>query len=254
MAPSARNLVLLGDQMQLGQPLQGSHPGESGKSCLDYLLRDHATVPDGLGLFLGTTWRMHPEVCSFISGAVYEDRLRAEPHTKNRRIVAARDGRIGRAAGLMFVPVEHRGNRQASPEEVDAVAALVDELRRARHTGKDGADLGALTLDDILVVAPYNHQVRLLKERLGPDARAGTIDKFQGQEAPVVIVSMAASDANESPRGIDFLFDRNRLNVAISRAQSLAILVANPALVNTRCGNVKQMALVNMFCRAVRGG
>lgn len=254
MAPSATNLVLLGDQMQLGQPLQGSHPGESGMSCLDYLLQDHATVPDELGLFLGTTWRMHPDVCSFISGAVYEDRLRAEAHTRNRRIVPAAGSRIDREAGILFVPVEHRGNRQGSPEEVDTVAALVDELRRAHHTGKDGADLGALALDDILVVAPYNHHVRLLKDRLGPDARVGTIDKFQGQEAPVVIVSMAASDANESPRGIDFLFDRNRLNVAISRAQSLAILVANPALSNTRCGNVKQMALVNMFCRAVRAG
>lgn len=252
MSPSATNLVLLGDQMQLGQPLQGSHPGESGKSCLDYLLQDHATVPDGLGLFLATTWRMHPDVCSFISGAVYEDRLRAEPHTKRRRIVPAGGGRIDREAGLLFVPVEHRGNRQGSPEEVEVVAELVEELRRSRHIGRDGNDAGTLTLDDILVVAPYNYQVRLLKERLGAGARVGTIDKFQGQEAPVVIVSMAASDGNESPRGIDFLFDRNRLNVALSRAQSLAIVVANPALSNTHCGTVKQMGLVNMFCRAVR--
>jgi len=252
MSPSATNLVLLGDQMQLGQPLQGSHPGESGKSCLDYLLRDHATVPGDLGLFLSTTWRMHPDVCSFISGTVYEDRLHAEPHTEKRRILPAGGGRIEAEAGVVFVPVEHHGNRQGSPEEVDVVAEFVDELLRSRHTDKEGRDAGPLTRDHILVVAPYNYQVRLLQERLGADMRVGTIDKFQGQEAAVVIVSMAASDGNESPRGVEFLFDRNRLNVAISRAKSLAILVANPSLVRTSCSTVKQMGLVNMFCRAVR--
>jgi uncharacterized protein len=254
MSPSAKNLVLLGDQMQLSQPTQGSHPGESGSSCLDYVLQDHATIPAELGIFLATTWRMHPDVCRFISGAVYEDRLEAEAHTKERRILPVGDGRIGREAGIQFVPVEHEGNRQASEEEVGVIVELVEELRRCRHTDKDGADAGLLKLSDILVVAPYNLQVRMLQAALGPDARVGTIDKFQGQEAPVVIVSMAASSGDSSPRGIDFLFDKNRLNVAISRAQSLAVLVGNPDLARTACSFVKQMRLVNLFCRAVSQG
>jgi uncharacterized protein len=251
MCPSARNVVLLGDQMQLGQPSQGSHPGESGQSSLEYLLQDHATVPDDLGIFLGTTWRMHPDVCRFISGAVYEDRLQPEPHTAKRGVVPVEGGRIPSGCGVLFVPVEHEANRQGSDEEVEAIAGLVEDLLRSRHTDQDGDDAGRLTLKDILVVAPFNYQVRLLKERLGPEARVGTIDKFQGQEAAVSIVSMSASSADVSPRGLDFLFEPNRMNVAISRARSLAIVVGNPGLARTACSTVEHMRRVNLFCRVV---
>jgi uncharacterized protein len=252
MSASAKNLVLLGDQMQLSQPLQGSHPGDSGNSCLDYLLRKHATIPADLGIFLSTSWRMHPAVCRFISGVVYEDRLTSVPHTANRRIVAPGGGRIDRDAGFLFVPVQHEANRQGSLEEVAVVQELIAELLRSRHTDKHGQDAGLLTAADILIVAPFNMQVRLLKNALGDDFRVGTIDKFQGQQAPVVIVSMAASSAAESPRGIGFLFDTNRLNVAVSRAQSLAILVGHPALARTPCSSLEQMKLVNVFSRATR--
>ncbi|MEZ5065904.1 MAG: TM0106 family RecB-like putative nuclease [bacterium] len=254
MAPSARNLVLLGDQMQLGQPIQGSHPGESGLSALDYLLQDHPTIPPDLGIFLAKTWRLHPDLCRFISDAVYEGRLEPEGHTRLRRILPAEGGRIGREAGLLFVPVQHEGHTQGSEEEVAVVTDLAAELLRCRHTNDTGADVGDLSLEDILIVAPYNLQVRMLKAALGEDARVGTIDKFQGQEAPVVIVSMAASAGNTSPRGIDFLFDKNRLNVAISRAQSLAVVVGHPALARTPCSTVTHVELLNLFGRVLFDG
>ncbi|MBU1699748.1 MAG: TM0106 family RecB-like putative nuclease [Candidatus Eisenbacteria bacterium] len=257
MIPSTRNVVLLGDQMQLGQPTRGAHPGESGLSTLEYLLQDHATIPDDLGIFLGTTWRLHPALCVFISEAVYEGRLQPEKHTAARRILiggSKRSSPITRDAGLLFIPIEHAGNVQGSDEEVEAIGQLVNDLLKLEHTDKKGKNAGRLTLEHILIVAPYNMQIRKLKQALRPGARIGTIDKFQGQEAPVVIVSMCASAGDTSPRGIDFLFNKNRLNVAISRAKSLAIIVGHPRLTETLCGSIREMELVNLYCRVVEEG
>jgi predicted RecB family nuclease len=256
MSRCARNLVLVGDQMQLGQPIQGSHPGESGLSTLDYLLRDHATVPPDRGVFLDRTWRLHPDICRFISGAVYEDRLQPGPNTANRvvRVPEVAAQRITRESGLVFVPVEHVGNTQASDEEVDVICAIVDELVGREVTDEQGQPAGQLTLDDILFVAPYNMQVRRLREALGEDAAVGSVDLFQGREARVVIVSMCASDLDGAARGSEFLLDTNRLNVALSRAQSLAIVVGNPALGQSTCRSVEQLALVNLFCRLQQEG
>ncbi len=258
MAPSARNLVLMGDQMQLGQPIQGSHPGESGKSALEYLLQDHRTIPSSLGIFLETTWRLHPDLCRFVSGAVYDDKLRSEERAATR-IVTRRSGApglIGKEAGIVFVPVTHEGNGQASNEEVETITAIVRELLGRQLTGRTGERAkrpGALDESDLLVMAPYNMQVRALRAAL-PGIRVGSVDKFQGQEAPVVIVSMCASSGDGSPRGIDFLFSPNRLNVALSRAQSLAIVVGCPGLAQTRVRTVPQLKLVNLFCRIVEEG
>jgi hypothetical protein len=254
MSPAAHNLVLLGDQMQLGQPIQGSHPGESGLSTLEYLLQGHATIPLDFGIFLSRTWRLHPNLCHFISGAVYEDRLGCEAHTVERVLDAGTHPPdwLARAAGLVYVPVEQEGNVYESVEEEDRIAALVRDLAGLRLRTKDGA-IRPLTGADILVVAPYNLQVRRLERRLSP-VRVGTVDKFQGQEAAVVIFSMCASSGDASPRGIEFLFSRNRLNVAISRAQTLAIVVGSPALVRTRCSSIDQIRLVNVYCRAVAEG
>ena len=258
MAPAGRSLVLLGDQMQLGQPIQGSHPGESGQSALEYLLRDHRTIPASLGIFLGTTWRLHPDLCRFISGAVYDDKLHAESSAASRivRRGAGVAGLVGKEAGIVFVPVVHEGNGQASEEEVETIVAIVRELRGRELTGTSGERAkrsSALDENDLLVVAPYNAQVRALRAAL-PNVRVGSVDKFQGQEAPVVIVSMCASSGDASPRGIEFLFSPNRLNVALSRAQSLAILVGCPELAGTRVRTVPQMKLVNLFCRIVEEG
>ncbi len=245
---SANNLILMGDQMQLAQPTQGVHPGESGASALTYLLQQHAVIPDTLGIFLRQSYRMHPAVCAVISEAYYDDRLTSVENTSGNRIVGGEASSFGLDHGVRFVAVSHEGNTQSSPEEVDRVAALVGELLACRVTLHGGAER-AMTLDDILIVAPFNMQVRALKARLGEEARVGSVDKFQGQEAPVVIVSMCASTLDDAPRGPQFLLSPNRLNVAISRAQALAIVVGSPELGNLRVRSVEEMRLVSGWCR-----
>jgi predicted RecB family nuclease len=245
---SARNLVLLGDQMQLAQPVQGVHPGRSGDSALDYLLDGAATIAPDRGIFLGTTWRMHPQVCTFISDAVYEGRLQPEPGTARRTLVLRPDADpLLRPAGLVHAPIEHHGCSQSSEPEAALVARLYGSALQQQHSDREGV-LHPMTADNILVVAPYNVQVNLLKRTLPAGARVGTVDKFQGQEAEVVIVSMTTSSEQDLPRNIDFLYSKNRLNVAISRAKCLAIVVANPRLTAIGCQTPEQMALVNLLC------
>jgi uncharacterized protein len=255
MAPAAQNLVLIGDQMQLGQPIQGSHPGESGRSILEYLLQDKATIPAEMGVFLGTTWRLHPALCAFISATVYDGRLQAAPLTRQRIVkVPTAAQRVTKEAGLLFVPVEHVGNTQGSEEEVAVIQELVQELLGREVTDGQGRVCRQLGLEDILFVAPYNLQVRRLSAAFGPRARVGSVDKFQGQEAPVVVISMCSSDGESSPRGLEFVLHKNRLNVALSRAQSLAIVVGSPRLATSRCTTLTQMTLLNMFCRLMEEG
>ncbi|WP_420820762.1 AAA domain-containing protein [Rhizobium tubonense] len=245
---SARNIVLMGDQMQLPQPAQGVHPGESGMSLLEFYMQGRATIPPDLGVFLPTSYRMHPDVCSFISHAIYEGRLHGEPVAATRYIIPGPNSRL-KSTGIMFHGVDHEGNTQASDEEVVAIRGIVAELLTA-SVMKDGKPR-PLTLSDILFITPYNHQRRKLQDALGAGAKVGTVDKFQGQEAPVVIMSMCSSDVNESPRGMDFLFSKNRLNVAISRAMCLAVVVGSPSLGNASVANLKQMALAALFCRVL---
>ncbi|WP_232309013.1 DEAD/DEAH box helicase [Picosynechococcus sp. PCC 73109] len=249
MARSAKNLVLMGDQMQLGQPSQAAHPADSGLSCLDYLLRDQATIPREQGVFLGTTYRLHSQINQLISEHIYDGELDAYDANDQRRLaISSADPVFQKEAGVIFVPVEHQGNSQASPEEVRTIQKLVNQLLgRTYHTGNPEQLTRPIDWDDMLFVAPYNHQVQKLRQALGDQAKIGSVDKFQGQEAPIVFLSMCSSDANESPRGIDFLFDRNRLNVAISRAQTLAIIVGQPALRQTSVSRVEQLKLVNFF-------
>jgi hypothetical protein len=152
--------------------------------------------------------------------------------------------------GLRWLPVEHEGNRGSSVEEADRIGAELELLVGGTFTDSDGRER-RLGWDDILVVTPYNAQVRCLRARLGSHARIGTVDKFQGQEAPVVFFSMATSSGDDLPRNLEFLFSRNRLNVAISRAQSLAVLVASPELLEIRCRTIEQMRMVNALCRFV---
>lgn len=249
MGTCARNIVLIGDHMQLAQPTQGIHPGNSGDSVLDHLLREHPTVPPDTGLFLPTSWRMHEGVCRFISDVVYEGRLEPELANENQRIVLGKKAHpILKPTGIVYCPVSHTGCSQESQEEAEVVAGLIRDLvgrdyidrKRKRHRIK---------LEDILIVSPYNIQVNLLRSRLPEGARVGTVDKFQGQEAPVSIISMATSSAEDAPRGVDFLLSKNRLNVAISRAKCLAIFVASPVLTDLPCHTVDQLRLVNMLCR-----
>jgi predicted RecB family nuclease len=247
MGTAARNLVLLGDPQQLAQVSQGVHPGGSGCSVLEHLLGEAATVSADRGLFLPQTWRMHPDVCRFISEMFYDGRLQSAPGCERQRLDS--DGLSG--TGLWYVPVEHRGNGQQSVEESDAVAREVRRLLQSgRVTNSEGASR-VIKPTDILVVAPYNMQVRCLREALPDGVEVGTVDKFQGREAPVVFFSMASSSGDDLPRSIDFLFSRNRLNVAISRARCAAVLVGSPTLLETRCRTLEQMRLVNGLCRFV---
>lgn len=249
MATSAKNIVLMGDQMQLGQPIQGVHPGESGKSTLDYLLGDAATIAPERGIFLSTTWRMHEDVCRFISDAVYDGKLHPEPHNQNQRLILKPNAHKSlKPTGVVYHPIQHSGCRQKSQEEAIIVKEIYQRLLQQAYQDKNG-NKHPMTADDILVVAPYNIQVNLLKRTLPDGARVGTVDKFQGQEAQVVIISMATSNGDELPRDMEFLYSKNRLNVSISRAKCLAVLVANPDLMAVNCKTSEQMALVNTLCQ-----
>jgi uncharacterized protein len=190
---------------------------------------------------------MHPAVCGFVSAAFYDGRLTSDPSCSGRRLIGWGD-REG--VGLRRMAVEHMGNRTWSAEEVAEVRRLVDGLQRAAWV--DGArGVRPLTLSDILVVAPYNAQVQRLRAALPVGARIGTVDKFQGQQAPVTIYSMTTSSAEDLPRNLEFLFSRNRLNVAVSRAQALSIVVLSPHLLRARCRNPEQLRLVNTICSYV---
>jgi predicted RecB family nuclease len=248
MGLAARNIVLLGDQMQLSQPSKGTHPGQSGRSVLEFLLDDQATIPPERGVFLGTTWRMHEGVCRFISDAIYDGRLNPEDKNANQRICLNKEAHPAlQPTGISFVGVEHAGCTQRSEEEAAVVREIFESLLEQGFRDRDGNE-HAMTIDDILVVAPYNMQVNLLTNTLPAGARVGTVDKFQGQEAPVVIVSLATSSGQDMPRNVEFLLSKNRLNVAISRARSLAIMVASPKLTEISCSKVEQMELVNLLC------
>jgi len=245
---AARNIVLLGDQMQLGQPIKGVHPGRSGESALDYLLDGLATIPSDRGMFLPTSFRMHADVCRFISEAVYDGRLEPEADNQRQALLLERGAHPAlRPTGIVFQPLEHDGNSQRSQEEADLVRALYTSLLEQRYRNKKGEEK-RMTADNILVIAPYNSQVNLLRSVLPAGARVGTIDKFQGQEAEAVLISMATSSGDYLPRNIEFLYDKNRLNVAISRAKCLAFVVASPALMHVKCRTPEEIQLVNTLC------
>lgn len=242
---AARNLILVGDPMQLAQPSKGTHPPGAETSALAHLLGTSETMPPDLGLFLGTTYRLHPEICSYISEVFYEGRLHAETGCELQAVGGAE---LLGGSGLRWLPVHHAGNRTSSMEEARVVKATMEELVGRSYTDRLGQS-HVLALEDILVVAPYNAQVSLLTSVLAAGARIGTVDKFQGREAPVVIVSLGASSAEDVSRGLEFLYSRNRINVAVSRAQALSVLVASPALLSARCHTVDQLRLVNGLCR-----
>lgn len=251
MGTSARNVVLVGDQMQLSQPIKGTHPGGSGRSALEHLLEGHATVPADQGVFLPITRRMHPDLCRFVSDAVYEGRLESEETTAIQRIEvdASADPQALAPYGLRFVDVDHVGRTQRAPEEADRLALTYRALLGSYWIDRHG-ERHRIGTEDILVVSPYNMQVELLKRVLPDGARVGTVDKFQGQEAPVVLVSMATSSGDDLPRNIEFLYSRNRMNVAISRARCLAVIYANPRLLEIPCRTIAQMELVDGLCWA----
>ena len=246
ISQAAKTIVLLGDPQQLDQPMQGSHPEGTDVSALDHILGDRQTLEAGRGLFLEETWRLHPDICKFTSELFYESRLRPRPGLDVQEVRST--GRIN-GTGLRFLPVTHEGNQSSSPEEADQVHKLVEDILSSGSSWVDRNGVERpVTLDDILIIAPYNSQVFELQARL-PRARVGTVDKFQGQEAPVVIYSMTTSSHADAPRGMEFLYSQNRLNVATSRAKCICILVGSPSVFDAECRTPRHMQLANAFCR-----
>jgi uncharacterized protein len=247
-ATAARNVLLLGDPQQLEQPIQGSHPEGCDRSALEHLLGEHDTVPPDRGLFLGTTWRLHPSIRRFTSELFYEERLLNHENCERQALTGVTPLA---GSGLWLALVEHKGNTSSSPEEVERIVSLVRTLVRPENGWIDFHGVARpLRYEDLRIVSPYNAQVAALRAAL-PEAagQIGTVDRFQGQEAPVVIYSMATSSAEEAPRGLDFVFSLNRLNVATSRARSTCIVVASPALFDAECRTPRQIKLVNALCR-----
>ncbi len=239
------NLVLLGDPQQLKQPQQGVHPEGTAVSALEHVLQGKKTIPHDRGVFLGETWRMHPLINDFVSELFYESRLHAKAHLEQQRIIGSKyDG-----SGLYFEAVEHTNNTNSSTEEVEKVVQIVHELTGfdVRFIDEKGEGK-TLSAADIKIITPYNAQVQAIQQRL-PDVEVGTVDKFQGQEAPVIIYSVATSSVAEAPRGMDFLFSPNRFNVAVSRARTRFIMVASSAIFEAECKSPHQIKLANAFCR-----
>jgi len=245
VAGCAKNLVLLGDQMQLGQPIMAAHPGLAGTSVLEYLSQEQAVLPEALGFLLDTSYRMHPDICQLISEQLYQGRLKADAANINQQIEGFSWQSQAYLSGVHYLPCEHQGNRCSSLEEAGYIKTLYQQLLQVSFVDKT-RQRHPLTAQDIMIITPYNLQVQLLKRYL-PEARIGTVDKFQGQEAPVVIISMCCSDASDAARGIDFLFDSKRLNVAISRAKILSFIVASPQLLQSRASSLAQMRQLSLF-------
>lgn len=246
----AASVVLLGDPQQLEQPQQGTHPEGTDVSALEHILQGHKTISDDRGIFLPETWRLAPSICEFTSEMFYEGKLRSRAGLERQVLVGTAPFE---GAGLWVAAVTHVGNQNSSSEEVDLIDKIVTGLLRPEAQWVDchGAP-HRMTSDAIMIVAPYNSQVSLLSERLAPRRiRVGTVDRFQGQEAPVVIYSMATSTPEDAPRGLEFLYNLNRLNVAISRAKCASILVASPRLFEPDCKSPRQMRLANALCRYV---
>lgn len=245
-ARAAGKLILIGDPQQLQRPLKGSHPEGAEKSALEHLIGERKTILPEVGMLLPQTRRMHPDVCRFTSRIFYEDKLSSHPVTQPFVLEGHPQFR---KAGLYVVPVTHEGNQNSSSEEVEVVARIVESLLKPQVKWFYGiGNYQALKKEkDILIVAPYNAQVSDLSERL-PGMSIGTVDKFQGQEAPVVIYSLTTSSPEDAPRGMEFLYSLNRLNVATSRAKTAVIVVGSPRLFEPECRTPRQMQLANALC------
>jgi uncharacterized protein len=235
----------LGDPQQLKQPQQGVHPKGTEVSALEHVLQGKKTITEEEGIFLEKTWRMHSAINSFVSELYYENRLQSKSHLDQQALIGSKYA----GSGLYLEAVHHTGNSSSSTEEVEQIVQIVNQLTAGdvSFINEDG-EQATLTSDDIKIITPYNSQVFELKRSL-PNIEIGTVDKFQGQEAPVIIYSVATSSLAEAPRGMDFLFSPNRFNVAVSRARTRFIMVANPLIFQAECKSPHQIRLANAFCR-----
>jgi predicted RecB family nuclease len=253
VSQAADSLVLLGDPQQLQQPTKAVHPHSAGVSVLEHLIGEHDVVPDDRGVFLDRTYRMHRDLTAFVSELAYEGRLESAVPDATQdlgRVEVTAPGALS-GTGLRWAPVEHEVPvDQASDEEATVVRGLVDDLLQGSWTNAAGVTV-PVALDDVLVVAPYNAHVAALRRALPGGARVGTVDRFQGQQGAVVIYSMGSTSAALAPRGVTFLYDLHRLNVAISRARALAVVVGSPLLLDAEVHTPDDLRAVNALCRYV---
>ena len=260
MAGCAKSILLVGDQQQLSQPTKANHPGDSGKSSLEYLMQGANVVPEDKGIFLNTSWRMEPSITNIVSELFYDKRLMGNPSNESNSINWGKPCLRGTGnqfpnQGIVFEAIEHYGCGVKSIEEIDFIEKLVESLLGGSYTYAQFNEnrTGQITPNDILVIAPYNVQVNRLEQRLKGRAKVGTVDRFQGQEAPIAILSLTASSGDNAPRGVDFLLEPNRLNVAISRAQCLSIIIGCPRLATGLINTVDEAEKVNRLCRLMSG-
>jgi predicted RecB family nuclease len=246
LSHAGKNLVLLGDPQQLKQPQKGSHPEGTEVSALEHILQKEKTIRQEQGVFLDKTWRMHPAINKFISELFYERKL--HPMEENEQQSLEGNTRF-KKPGIYFEPVVHSGNQNSSLEEVEKVKQIVDELLNAQLKWINSTgEKEQLAAKNIKIISPYNAQVNALHRSL-PEIEIGTVHKFQGQEAAVIILSMATSTPEDAPRGMEFLYSLHMLNVSVSRAKGIFILVASPALFEPECRSPHQMKLANALCR-----
>ena len=252
---SAKSLILLGDQNQLEQPVQGVHPNNAGLSVVNYYLTEtknsddiHTVVPSDKGIFLNKTYRLHPSICDFVSEAFYESKLVPSVSNLESEIIWSKNNGLNlKRNGIQLLLTSHNSCSKSSEVEAKKVCEIFETLLDGSfYKSKEGKK--KIDCDDILVVAPYNMQVELLKSLLPEGSKVGTIDKFQGQEARVVLVSMTTSSAEEIGKDVAFLFSKNRLNVAITRAKTLVVVLFNDKLLEFPCKTQEQVHLVNTFC------
>ncbi|QAV70755.1 TM0106 family RecB-like putative nuclease [Salinibacterium sp. UTAS2018] len=250
VAASAKRILLLGDPQQLPQVSQGIHPAPVDGSALGHVIGELAVLPDDFGYFLEESRRMDEAVTRPVSQLSYDGLLRSHASTEGRMLA-------GVAPGLHSVPTAHVDNSTFASEEADRVVELVREHLGALWTSQADGSPKPLDEDGIIVVTPYNAQVELIRGRLDAAGYSrvvvGTVDKFQGREAVISIVSLAASSADDVPRGLDFLLSRNRLNVSISRAQWAAYLVYSPALLDSLPQTAEGVATLSRFISLVEG-
>ncbi len=245
-----KNIVLVGDQLQLGQPTQGSHPNLSGYSVLDYLLEGKDTVPANMGIFLTRTYRMHPNINAFISENFYENKLLTDISAESRKVNYPKNFFINND-GIHTILMDHIDCSQTSEAEFKKIDEIIKKLLGQKFIDSDKTER-PLMISDFLIISPYNAQVNFLLERLPKGTRCGTIDRFQGQEAPITIISMTSSDVENLPRDKSFFFNRNRLNVAVSRAQCSSIILFNPNLLESAPTDYEQFKLINNFQKLMK--
>jgi len=246
---SAKNIVIIGDQMQLSSPISAVHPGDSGQSLPEYLLENNDTISSNKGIFIDKSRRLHPKLRGFISENFYDERLKNFDFTEKRKIIFSNKKDSLPEAGIVMIDAKHKEVcRQKSEEEGSLVKVFFNQLLGSIFLDEND-NKKIMNEEDILVVAPYNVQVNYLKSILPKGAKVGTIDKFQGQQAPATIISMTTSDPESLPRNVDFFFSRNRLNVAISRSQCLSIVIINKKILEIVCKKIKHIHLVNTFMK-----